>query len=292
MILEKREQSESNYALKVGIGEFKVVAVNPTLKELQVLLDTDKIDKDPVYVETKDGKDRVSIVFWVEDVKTGQKYPHRFYVTNEPKVWEKSGKSVFINQTGATATVLDEKDLQSWFTKFSDKDKNEIGDKNYRKALVGEAELYQFLTKWISQVSYFSPTTDVMLDNKKLFRSNFSELKDLVTSELVGTVVLALYVAIVDKDGEKKYYQNIWKEAGAGYLIKKFNLSIQTNSWSADKDSKKFHDALMGEYGITRGGSNAFKLGHLEDFNAEDYLNATDAVISHDNSATIEDTDY
>lgn len=287
MVINQRTETTGDYSMEVGIGEFKVVAVNPTADEMNKLLGTDKIEKEPVYVKEKDGVDEVTITFWVENIKTGKKYPYRFPILNKEKVWEKSGKTVWINQTGGSATVMNKEDLQTWFTGFTNKDKEVIAEKGYKKALVGEQELYAFMRNWISKCDYFAPSTDIFLDRKKLFRGNVSELKDLIGSELVDTVILALYVAIVDKDGETKQYQNIWKESLPGYQMKKINLSIQQGSWDSDKVTKNWKDSLTGEYGI-RG---AFLLDHIQKFDESKHINATNEVIRHSTDTTEAPTD-
>lgn len=298
MALEKREQQEGgDYSKVVGLAECKVIAVCPTLDQLKKLLGSDKLDKEPQYTGEKDGKDYADIVFWVEVLKTGRKYPCKFRITNEVKVWEKSGKTVWINQTLSTSTVATENDLQGWFKEFykSKTDKTVVGKAKYRKALQGESELAEFLKNWITQANWFSPNTDIlddMLPTKKLMMGKVDGIREYVDSDWVGTVVLPFYVAMVEKNGEKKYYQNIGKDSAPGWLMKKINLSIQQNSWDADKTIKKLKDNLVGQYGIASNGANAFILDHLQEYNESMFQNMTDETIRHEGGSSPSDMEY
>jgi hypothetical protein len=288
-ITERQSTGESNYGLKIGIAECKIIAVNPSLKWLKANI-SDKMDKEYEYIGEKDGKDYVDIIFWVKEVKGGQKHQYKFRIVDEPKVWPTSGKKVYVNQSGMSATVACEDDLMQWFTKFQDKDKKVIAEKVYRAALQGEPELYEFLRNYIAKGDWFSPGTDILQDTKKLMKGKVSDLQELVDSDMVGTVILPFYVSRVEKDGEVKYYQNIGKSSLPGWMMKKINLSIQQDSWDSDKDTKKFKDNLTGQYGITSKDANAFVLDHLKPFNAEDHIQMGDSPIKHSNDSG--DIDY
>lgn len=301
MKFEKRQAGEGGSYRKVGIFQAKVLAVNPTREQLNKLLGKDATDdqKEIEYLSSKDDKNHISITFWVEDVLTKWKTKVEFDITNE-EASTKNGSPIWINQLGDNAKVAKE-NLQKWFMEFykSKEDKTVIGEKNFKRALSGEAQLYEFLRAWMSgkgsdgqSINWFSPTTDIFLDRKKLFRNNMSEINDLLNApaeeNITSTVILAAWVDSYEKDGELKYAQKIWQyKFVPGYMMKKINLTIATDSWDSSADTKKIKDAYLGEYGI----KGSFYLGVLKEFSAEEHLAATNEVIKHD-STTPSDTDY
>src|SRR6478609_2730190 len=148
----------------VGVGNFKVLAVNPDKAELSELLGKE-FDDEPEYVKTKaDGKQMVIVKFWTEEEETKQKFSIDFILTEDLAFSSDKAnpKALYINQVGDTQYVDDEKNLfESFknFTKIVDwksasgqiskkyiagSKPNEIeylGEKEYRQAYAGEKEL-------------------------------------------------------------------------------------------------------------------------------------------------------
>ena len=288
--------------LKTGIFNARVLGINPTASELNKILgkEAKEGDKEPEYLYTKDEKDHVRIVFWVEDVLSKWKTKIEFDIINE-EASTKSGNPIWINQLGDNAKVTKE-NLQKWFIEFhkSKEDKTIIGEKNYKRALVNEAQLYEFMRAWMSgksttnqKINWYAPTTDIFLDRKKLFRGNVSELTDqLKASEeenITTTVVCAAWVDSYDKDGEIKHAQKVWLyKFVPGYLMSKINLCMQSDSWDSSADTKKIKDALVGEYGIKKG----FRLQSLAPFDPNEHMEAGTETIRHSDSAAPTDTEW
>lgn len=302
MQIDKVQSSTGGNFLKVGIAEFKVLAINPNLRELNKLLEREEKEdqKEPEYITEKDGIDHVKITFWLQDVVSGWKTPLTFDIGNESASTYTNKKPIWVNASGDSAKV-DEENIQKWFKEVykSKDDKTVIGEREYRRALLGEDKLYEFMKSWMSRtttsgmkINWWGTKTNILLDTKKLLRGNMAELKELLTApeeeNITGTVVLAAWVDSYEKDGELKYAQKIWQYRSApGCLMKKFNLAIQQNNWEADKDSKKFAGDLTGQYGI----SGAFTLGKLQEFKPEGHLPSTNAVIKMSDD-DVTDTSY
>lgn len=299
---KKAEQTEGTSYYRTGIGEFKVIAINPTTDKLNKLLgrEAKDTDKEIEYLYEKDGKDHVKIAFWVEDVVSKWKTKIEFDITDEPAT-TKNGNPIHVNCLGDNAKVPKEA-IQAWFKEFykSKDDKTVIGTKEYRQALSGEAELYGFMRAWMSRTSpsgnrvdWFNPECNILLDMKKLFRGKFDQITDLFNApeddNITGTVVCACYVDSYDKDGQVKYAQKVWPYYFvAGWNMKKFNLAADTNTWMADAASKKLYEQLNGEYGIKKG----FIMGKLQAFDPKNHVEATNEVIHYDTTTPVDDLDY
>lgn len=296
MKVTKSERTGEGFALKTGVFEAKVIALNPTRDQLRTLIGGEAKDDEKEFEYVKDDKNgntQVSLSFWLEDVQSGAKFNHRITITDKKMVSEKSGKQQFVNARGMSQWKDDEKNLDAWFTTATDKDKNKIGDISYRKALQGEANFYDFLRAWGSKIDWFSVDCDVLLDTKKLFRGNVSEIQDLLKADpedtLVDTVVCLAVVYIKDDEaGETKKYQNIAGVYLPGYKMKNIRNLFSNGAWgSADKAITRWKSQITeGDYAI----KEAYSWSLLQDFD-ENHIAATQDTIRHDTSS-VEDTSY
>ncbi len=186
-----------------GVCPVKVYAGNPTLAELQEL--GMNFNSEPEYVsETDTGEAKVRIDFIVGNDKLKTKLT--FFLEDRERV-SKNGKFEFINNLGQSSwgETLEEvlsrtgRGGNTWF--------NELGA---RKALVGEAQLMQFLADWLNIDT--NAGDEVYLENlPALFKGDFSELKKYVKEADSNRVYVLLTVN--EKDG--KFYQNVYNGAFA-----------------------------------------------------------------------------
>lgn len=294
----EKSTGQGQASLSVGIFEAKVAGINLNRKDMAAWRgwETKPDEKEYEYIgEDKDKNTRVTLSFCIEDVGTGKKFEHRLQITDKKVTSEKSGKIQYVSQTGMSTWVDDKKNLPEWFLYFKDKDKNTIGEADYRQAYQGEADVYEFMRNWLNKVNWFSPTTNVLLDMKKIFRGNVDELRALIPTEgtpeeevLATTTVMMATVYITEKDGEKKMYQNMARVYMPGYRIKNARLAASTNSWDADKNTKRFKDSITGEYGC----KDAYSLEMLKEFDESQHIQAGDAVIKIEDGDSISDTEY
>ncbi len=278
-----KSTSTGQAKLHSGLFEGKVVMVNPTGKQLREWRGWEEKEdsKEPEYLgEDKDKNTRITIEFCVEDVMdSSKKFSLRFNITDKKVTSEKSGKNQYVSATGMSSWVVDTKDLPEWFTTFKNKNKEVVAECDYRKAYQGEANLYEFFRSWL-KVDWFSPTTSVLLDMKKLFRGNVDEIRSLITAEgdenLTQSVVMLATVYIKDEE-EKKMYQNITTQAFMpGWKMKVARVCMSTNSWDGDKVTKRFKDQITdSEHGV----KEAYVWGLLEEFDEEKCFQASDKTI-------------
>lgn len=293
-----RENTSKPMTKNVGVFEGKVVAINPSKLELENLLGT-TIDKDVNYVGSKveNGEtiQTLRLSFWLQDVVGKTLKNISFFVENRPRVNRNGNKYQYVNQVGRTAwgeISQDGADLPKFFTKFTDKDKREIGDASYRKALIGEEEVMNFVRCWLGY-DYFSPETNILLNWSKLFNGNYKELLDGLKSDLENTIVALATVRVVrdPHTDEIKEYQSIYnKEFLPGYAIKMFR-SVRYTPEKIDilrtKENKKLqpHERFIlnisdREYGC----KDRYTLDTLKDYKAEEFFENSDRILEEDSS--------
>ena len=272
----------------VGFAELKVVAINPSREELNKLLDKEDedTDKEIEYLsKDNEGNERVRLSVWFEDVKTGNLFPHSILITDKVKLNKDGNKTQYVNTVCTTSWTDEEENLPTWFTKFTDKNKNVIGDKGYRTAFDGEEALVTLLRAWFGQLSFFDKDTEVSIDIKKLFAGNFRELQELVGDEATSKHKNAgsyktSFVALLgvktkeakedDENQEDKQYQAIYGKSFLPFsFIKYINNGFSFPNEYSTKQWNKFKEEAEGDYG-----PNFFvKLVPLEEYNrAEDHI--------------------
>jgi len=210
MKLAKKDTSSfEERKMLVGLDVFKVVAVNPTVQELNKIYDNEDSESDEEinYVDEKDGVDRVRINVYVRGIRSNKLGKISFFIADKDSVSQK-GNHQYINQVCETSWSSDESSLPAWFTNFYTKDDkvNSIGTKQYRIGREGEGRFYEFARKVLSKVNYFIPDTEIKFDFDKMRRGNFSDLKYLMDDEWSSTFTSMWYVKNVEgEDGVKSY---------------------------------------------------------------------------------------
>lgn len=289
MNLTKKEKVEFSNTPFVGFMECAVKAINPNREELIKMLNVgeDKQDdfKEREYLsEDEEGKTKLSIDFWLEEVLTKRLFNYRVTLVDKKQLNKDETKKQYVSCTGDSSWVDDESNLQSWFTHFTDKEKNEIGDKVYREAYVGEASLYTFMKAWLSGVDFRSTDANILLDWNKIMRGNLKELTDLITSEYVGTVVAMAEVRIKEDENGIKHYQGVYnKNVLPGYTMKfiRNNVTQSSPNWKSNYLVNRFVEEIQGEYGS----KNVYILDTLKPYDESMSIASTDKVISADDSS-------
>jgi hypothetical protein len=253
MIKGKEKQEISAVTRYVGFTAVQVRAINPTKKEVNKLLgkEDEDDDKELVYLSSdQEGNDRLRLAFWLYDEKLDKYFVQSFNITKKERVSKLGDKNQYINSVGMTAWVDDEANLPAWFTHFLDKEKEEIGDKEFRKAYVGEEELAGIVRAWLGKISWNDPDTNVMIDVNKLFKEDYSELTSQIGGDFDTPFVVLLGVRTDENDSDK-HYQQVY---GKSFLPKGFMGYIEKNKFPTDytkKVWKRFVEEVEGEYGFT-----------------------------------------
>lgn len=271
---KQREQKEFAKELHVGFTTVKVVSVNPTREELNELLGKESSDEDKEIVYTgsdNEGNDRVRLAFWLQDVNSGKLFCYSFNLTNKERKNKDGDKCQIVNSTCSTTWVpfvkkgdditnkIDESVIPDWFLNFTNKEKEVLGSKKFRKALAGEEELATLLRSWLGRLNFMDPETEVMVDTSKLFKQNYKELRELISLDSDGefgedgldTPFVALLGVKTDEDDSTKKYQQVW---GKSFLPNSFMKYINNGNKFPTEYTKKiwnrFKEEVTGDYGF------------------------------------------
>jgi hypothetical protein len=255
-MVKGNQKQDNERKLYVGFANVRVAAVNPDRKELNALLGKeDSEDDKPIeYVDEYDGTPRVRIAVWLREEGTNRLFVHSFNMLNKERTNKDGSKYQYINNTCSTSWADEDSNLMEWFTKFTNKNKEVVGDKTFRKALVGEEELASLIRSWLGKLNFNDPDTDVTVDTKKLFKGNFKELQEQIDGDFDTSFVALLGVRTVEpkegEEGETKQYQAVYgKSFLPGQFIKYINNDLKFPTDYTKKVWSKFSDEVTGEYG-------------------------------------------
>ena len=308
MNVEKSVAKEKK--LFVGVGELSIKGFNFDREKSNEFFgyESKEDDKPLEYLAEKEIKtgegenevtemcNQVTITVFCEELRTKTKHRLNFYLVDKQRV-SKTGKLAFVNQLGMQSFVDDESNLADWFKEFSLKDKNDPSlvttyPKEYRRALMGEENIYEFLVKWMD-VNKFNTSNNVLLDTKKLLKGNMSELNSLVEEYSDRTVLVPFGIKTKDtEDGTKEvqvisnkfFLQGKFKKNWTNYQANNFEgLTAKTKFMY---DVNKFHESLIdSENGFCKA-ADFVELAPIRDYvSGESPLSTDKAVVTSDNSS-------
>ena len=274
---------DKEFAKKIGLFEARVIAVNPTTEEYADVLGRQlkEDSKSTEYLGTsKDGNSRLRIDFWLEEVKTREKFKLTFFIENKEKENKDLTKKQYINNIGRCTWADSPNNLPTWFK-----------ERENRVAFVGEEDLYNFLRSWLSNIDFSSKKSTLQLEFNKLIKGNVKELKDEINGEWATNIVALATVSSKETADGTKEYQAIYNKAFLPpYSIKAFRLidynkadaisALRQKSQKELKPHERFVLNVVGEYGC----KDFFTFKELKDYNSEDNLVASDKVIAEDDS--------
>lgn len=220
MNLTQKEELKG-FSKYVGFELFNVVAVNPTVKQVNKLLGKEDSEEDEEinYLDEKDGNLRIKLTVYMKGLQTERIHKESFFIVDKvrlSKVDENDPDKVqttqYINNFCDATFVDSEENLPAWFKTLTRKKTGQVlGEKEYRKALEGEADFYTFARGVLGKVDfYLNPRTSIIFDIKKLKRGDFSEVNSVLTdSDYCSPVCLLNYVSTDVEDTEKQY-QRVW----------------------------------------------------------------------------------
>jgi hypothetical protein len=282
---KKKEQGQqTEYAKKVGLFEANVVAINPTMEEYKDVLNME-LKEDSKAIEylgkSQDGNTTLRVDFWLEEVKNKDKFKVTFFLENKERTNKDETKKQYINNIGTCSWADDANNLPSWFA-----------GREYRVAFTGEEDLYNFVKTWLGNLDYRDAETTLQLDWKTLMKGNLKDLKSQIGGEYCTTVVALATIKTVVKDDAAKEYQSVYNKGFlASYNLKQFRLvdynspSVLSNVRSKKSKDLKPHERFVlnvtGEYGC----KDFYVFKDLKEYNSEDNLVASDAVISDDDAS-------
>ena len=281
---EKRQSvqfEEKEFPKKIGLFEARVIAVNPTTEEYADVLGRQlkEDSKATEYLGTsKDGNARLRLDFWLEEVKSKEKFKLTFFIENKEKENKDQTKKQYINNIGRCTWADSPNNLPTWFQ-----------ERENRVSFVGEEDLYNFLRSWLSNIDFSSKKSTLQVEFNKLIKGNVKELKEQINGEWATNIVALATINTKETDDGVKEFQNIYNKAFLPpYSIKAFRLldynaagTISGLRQKASKDLKpheRFVLNVVGEYGC----KDFFTFKELKEYSSEDNLVSSDKVISED----------
>jgi hypothetical protein len=279
---KQREQSNSSEIVrKVGLFEANVIAVNPSAEEYKEVLGIElkEESRQTEYLGTsQEGNTTLRVDFWLEETKNKNRFKVTFFLEDKERENKDETKKQYINNVGVCSWASDENALPDWFK-----------GRDYRVANVGEEDFYNFLRTWLGKLDYRDAETVLSLDWKTVMKGNLKDVKSQVDGEYCTPVVALATIKTVEKDGERKEYQNVYNKAFLpSYALKQFRLvdygkpDVQASLRNKKPKELKIHERFVvtvtGEYGCR----DFYVFKDLQDYNSEDNVVASDAVISSD----------
>lgn len=289
MITGGKKEVKQSFEHKKYVGFFrgKVVAVNPTRQELNKMfgIEDKDTDKEIEYTGDKEGTDTARITFWIKtDDKTPIYLSYNINLKDEIRRNKAGDKIQLINSIGDTAWPeadanddYDEAELFDNFKAFTNVtmwqlpngEESEkwakgakpaqggvevIAKKKYRPALVGEADLLDFIKVWLSRLELkknIDPNEppSILLNMKKLFAGNFKELTSQVEGDFDDLPFVGLAYVEVDKDDPTKQYQKVYRHFLPGTIMKYINNGCKMGDKFHQEQWDKFMNEVEGEYG-------------------------------------------
>lgn len=283
---------------RTGFFEGEVVAINPTKAELSKLLGSELEGEEIVYTSTEEAEGKSirksQIVFWIRSIDDS-KYikPVHFFLKDldrqntlteeEEKSGSKVRKHQYINNIGTTSWADKPENLPEWFT-----------ERPYRKAKVGEEEVYNFVMAWLNKLDRRDPEAVLLGDFNKFINGEVKELRSEIGGDYAGTVCPLVVIRTVEKDGEKKEYEQIYsRNMMPGFGIKQVRTkSITADFIAAAKTTDRKKRSLLQRfvlevtdptYGIKE---DHYVLGELQEYDPTKNPRVSGKVLTED------DTDY
>lgn len=273
-----------DFGKKVGLFPAKVIAINPNREEYKELLGmnlSEESKADEYAGESKDGNATMRINFWLEELKTKQKFPVTFFLENKIRENKDGSKKQYINNIGVCSWADDENNLPDWFKK-----------RDYREAYTGEEDLYSFLRTWLGKLDYKDAESTLQIEWKQLLKGNVKDLKSQINGEYTTNIVALAVVKTIVKEGEdtSKEYQGIYNRGFLPeYALKQFRLVDYSKPEilaglrkKASKDLKPHERFALQVTDSEHGCKDSFILKDLKDYVAEEFLVGTNAPISGD----------
>lgn len=233
-----------------GFTNVRVAAINPTRLQVNKMLgkeDSDT-DKDIEYLsEDQEGNAKLRVSFWLHSEKLDKYFVHSINLINKDRLNKAGDKHQYVNSVCDSSWAENVESLPDFFTSFI-KDGSNLGEKTVREAKVGEADLLQTIKSWLGRLNFKEPNTSVILDLKKLFKEDLSELRDQIDGTY-ATEFTALLGVKTDESDPNKTYQQVYGK----FLPKGFMDNIERQDFSSAYVSKvwnKFMEEVRGDYGF------------------------------------------
>lgn len=269
--------------LYIGMAAVKVLAVNPSKKELEKLYGRE-IENEPNYVTEAeitmpDGSKKkypaVRITFICQIVPEKNNgidaiIQHTIFLQQRYRQGSQSGKYQIIDPYGRTAWATKEEIEAKQIPQYANGPA--AIDEDYRVALQGEENLTQFIKNLLNIPNVQNYVNDTWVDNPKVskedclvrldsikeyFKGNFKELEEIISYQPENIVKICLGVRTTD-DGrthQTTYDGMSFKNAVTTYA--KLDADIQTRKAAGGLANSEFEITDVHEYAVAPTDANA-----------------------------------
>lgn len=283
----------------VGYFLGRPVAINPDIDDMADL--GINLKDEPVYTKEvediekdEDGESiskiikQATIAIYFKDEKTGNLFNARFFLKDKDRWKKDKSKRQWINSQGSSGWALNKEDLPLFLTSRG---------QTVRAAKDGEADLYDFITKWLSKGDY-SKDFQLIFDWDKLIEGDVQDLRDLMKNDAAVPVVCPATVRVTDDGKEYQQIFNkgilpgwVWKTITAKKVLdsqfQKDALKAVNTFTNATKDERKkltaptkLQKAVVEMTDRENGCKDSYYLGLLKTYEAEDnFVSGDEAVV-------------
>jgi len=187
--------------LYTGLHNMKVIAINPTVAELEDMGYNPQFEPEYISV-SEDGFQKAVVDVYFQSDEVSFPVKRRFWLENRINVTRDGNKTDYIDDYTANSYVTSVEELPTW-----------VDQSTARQALVGEAQLLKFIAAWAN----INPFPDkegnramCKFENiDKLFSNDTSEIRSIMTGEITkDNLVKLLLDVIVTEDGKK--FQDVY----------------------------------------------------------------------------------
>lgn len=229
----KESTDAATFKAYTGYDNCYIAAINPTLDERNKLLESSS-DKAPVYVSTNEqGKKTANVVFYLkpESLTEEKVFIPAFFMLTEDYRWNKDHTKVqVIDKYGYNAWATEEQ-VKTHAPLLSSQGNNLRITTEYRPAYQGEIALVEFIKNflnidelmvyknnvWTSDSSLNKADCECYLDTAKLFKGDFSEVKEVATVAPNNRVKVVMGVRTTEEGNVRQtvYTQKSLRSAAA-----------------------------------------------------------------------------
>lgn len=232
-----------NFKMFTGLIDYKVVAINPNIKELEGIGIT-YIKREPEYTVSFGDNSYIKVEFWLEsqeeEITSPIKVPISFLVGTTPMTESSKGSLAYIDECGKTSWVKDKGQLRP---------NNYFSNKNARVMHQGEDVLNKFMGVWLN--TKFYPEHNIYdtcrLDITKLLAKDFSELKETLVAIRANEDSSGVFYKVKPLTGVSSYTK---ADGSTGFNYRIYNKNFYKSTYSMDKATagmQKFVEA-EGDY--------------------------------------------
>lgn len=255
-----------------GFFKASVMTINPDKDWIEENIG-DILEKEPKYTtKTREGNNVAIIDIYIKSPKEDI-FKHSIWLENKEKK-SRSNALQYINCLGQTQWVQSEDQLWDSFKHFEEvlswgkngkimakyevgsipHEKHIVGNKQYKVALEGEEELIHFI-KMLTSPNLFNIDTNLFIDTDKLFKGDFSSLKNILRESKDFHFVAFSYL-------DNKMEQKVWKE----FMKLEFYRDVMNNMQISSYHRKSYNDWLRNfEYSCSEYNYNLDKIQEFKD---------------------------